>query len=367
MYDTTPQWKHHPINIHEIRNSAIRNSAQHIRVNMEKEYLRNRFTGSMIGTAIGDGLGAGFEGLSGFTQEQIHAVADRRKVLRYTDDTHMMIGVAESLIAQNGFDGEQMAARFIRNYNWEPFRGYGPGPPRIFKMIESGEQWNLASEQIYPGGSYGNGAAMRIAPIGLLYHDDPQLLKEVACQSSQITHAHILGKEGAALQAYAIGLAISQDTDLAFDREIFLDKLTGFVSEDVYKQKLATISTLLVIPDKERVISEIGNGIEAFTSVPAALFSFLLHPGSFENTVVYAISLGGDTDTIGAMAGAISGAYLGVEAIPDKWLSKLENRLYIEPMAEELYQMKLTSLGGAEVDQRPASNTIKHADKKTLP
>ena len=130
----------------------------------------------------------------------------------------------------------------------------------------------------------------------------------------------------------------------------FLDKLTAFVSEDVYRRKLATISTLLVTPEKERVISEIGTGIEAFTSVPAALFSFLLHPGSFENAVIYAISLGGDTDTIGAMAGAISGAYLGVEAIPDKWLSKLENRLYIEPMAEELYQMKLTSLEGAEVD-----------------
>ncbi len=166
---------------------------------MEKEALLAKFMGSMTGTAAGDGLGAGFEGLQSFTEEQVFAVADRRKVLRYTDDTHMMIGVAESLIARNGFDGKHMAERFIHNYNWEPFRGYGKGPPRIFALIEAGEDWDKASEKIYPGGSYGNGAAMRVAPVGLFYYDDPQKLKETAFSSAQITHAHILGKEGPTL------------------------------------------------------------------------------------------------------------------------------------------------------------------------
>ena len=307
---------------------------------MDKERLQTRFTGSMIGTAIGHGIGAGFEGLHGFSEEQVYAVADQRKVLRYTDDTHMLIGVAESLIAKNGFDGQHMAERFIHNYNWEPFRGYGPGPPRIFAMIEAGETWDSASEQIYPEGSYGNGAAMRIAPIGLLYYDDFQKLKEVAYQSSQITHAHILGKEGAALQAYAVGIAASLDSSSAFNREDFLKKLIDFVEEDIYKEKLGKMSTLLSDHETGKVVSELGNGIEAFTAVPAAIFSFIVHPDSFEKAVIYAISLGGDTDTIGAMAGAISGAYLGVEAIPEKWLAKLENRLYIEPLAKELRQIK---------------------------
>jgi poly(ADP-ribose) glycohydrolase ARH3 len=312
----------------------------HTRIDMDKERLRTRFTGSMIGTAIGDGLGAGFEGLSDFSEEQVYAVADRRKVLRYTDDTHMMIGVAESIIAKNGFDGRHMAERFIHNYNWGPFRGYGPGPPRIFALIEAGEAWDRASEQLYPGGSYGNGAAMRIAPVGLFYYDDPQKLKEVACQSSQITHAHILGKEGAALQAYAVAMAVNLDQSIDFDRDGFLEKLIDFACEDIYKDKLKRMSDLWDNPDRNRAASELGNGIEAFTAVPAAIFSFLAHPDSFEKTVVYAISLGGDTDTIGAMAGAISGAYLGYDAIPEEWQNKLENRLYIEPLAEELWKMK---------------------------
>lgn len=307
---------------------------------MDADTLCNKFLGSVLGTAVGDSVGAGFEGLHGFTEDQVHAVAERRKVLRYTDDTHMMIGVAESLITQVGFDGEHMADRFIYNYNWEPFRGYGPGPPRIFAAIQEGEPWDKASEKLYPGGSYGNGAAMRIAPVGFFYYDDPQKLRDVAYQSSHITHAHVLGKEGAALQAYAVSQAISIDPTFSFDRDVFLRKLRDFVENDTYKEKLQTMEDLWDETDKIKVAAELGNGIEAFNSVPAAIFSFLTHPNSFEEAVVYAISLGGDTDTIGAMAGAISGAYLGMDSIPTEWLAKLENRLYIEPLATELWQIK---------------------------
>lgn len=307
---------------------------------MDADSLCNKFLGSLLGTAIGDAVGAGFEGLQGFTEDQVRAVAERRTVLRYTDDTHMMIGVAESLIANDGFDGNHMANRFIYNYNWEPFRGYGPGPPRIFAAIQDGESWDKSSEKMYPGGSFGNGAAMRIAPVGLLYYDDPQKLREIAYQSGHITHAHILGKEGAALQAYAVALAINFDPTSSFDGNTFIKKLEDFVENDTYKEKLQTMYNLWSETDKIRIASELGNGIEAFNSVPAAIFSFMTHPHSFEETVVYAISLGGDTDTIGAMAGAISGAYLGMDAIPAEWLAKLENRLYIEPLATELWQIK---------------------------
>ncbi|MDH5781336.1 MAG: ADP-ribosylglycohydrolase family protein, partial [Dehalococcoidia bacterium] len=81
-----------------------------------------------------------------------------------------------------------------------------------------------------------------------------------------------------------------------------------------------------------------GNGIEALNSVPTAIYCFLKQPKSYKDSVIYAISLGGDTDTIASMAGAISGAYLGVEAIPQEWRLKLENKAYIEDLAEKLWQ-----------------------------
>ena len=304
---------------------------------MIDQVLKSKFLGALIGTAVGDSLGAPFEGRRRVKLEEIEAIADRQQVLTYTDDTHMMIGVAESLIRSRGFDGEDMAHTFVNNYELEPSRGYGPGPPRIFRLIRAGAAWDEAAQGLYRSGSYGNGSAMRVAPISVFYHDNPKMLREVAYKSSQITHAHNLGKEGAALQAYAIALATNLEPLSAFDRSDFLAKLTSFVQEGVYQEKLNRMEALLGQSDKGKVIIELGNGIEAFNSVPTAIYSFLSQPRSFEQAVFSAISLGGDTDTIGAMTGAISGAYLGVESIPTRWKNKLENRLYIEELAEKLW------------------------------
>jgi poly(ADP-ribose) glycohydrolase ARH3 len=107
-----------------------------------------------------------------------------------------MIGVAKSLIENEGFDGRHMAETFIKNYESEPWRGYGPGPPRVFKWIRSGVAWNEAAEKLYGGvGSYGNGAAMRVSPVGVFYYDDPRQLRAVACGQSRVTHTHQLGVE----------------------------------------------------------------------------------------------------------------------------------------------------------------------------
>lgn len=303
---------------------------------MVGQVLKSKFLGSLVGTGVGDAVGEPFEGRHRVSLDEVRATVKRRKVLTYTDDTHMMIGVAESLIKNRGFDGEDMAYTFVHNYELEPFRGYGPGPPRIFRLIRAGAAWDEVAQGLYNSGSYGNGSAMRIAPIGVFYHDNPAMLREVACKSSQVTHAHQLGKEGAALQAYAIALVTSLEPGLAFNRGDFLAKLLSYVAGGVYQEKLNRVEALLNRPDKDRVITELGNGIEAFNSVPTAIYSFLSQPHSFAQAILYAISLGGDTDTIGAMTGAISGAYLGFESIPSQWENKLENRLYIEELAKKL-------------------------------
>jgi poly(ADP-ribose) glycohydrolase ARH3 len=307
---------------------------------MDKEILRLKFLGSLVGQALGDALGAPFEGRERVKQSEVLSEASGHKALIYTDDTHMMMGVAESLIEMRGFDGKHMVYNFIRNFDAEPWRGYGPGPPRIFGLIKSGEAWDKASERLYPGGSYGNGSAMRIAPVGILYHDDPKKLKEVAYNSSQLTHSHNLAKEGAALEAYAVAYATSLLPSSSFNQDEFLAELRQFTEHEVYRKKLGRMESLLGKGDKAEVIRELGNGIEAQSSVPTAIYSFLSHPQSFEEAISFAIALGGDTDTIGAMTGAISGAYLGVRHIPDDWGGKLENRTYIEELAIKLWRMK---------------------------
>jgi len=306
---------------------------------MDEETLRAKFLGSLAGTAIGDAVGAGFERRRAAEPEAVAAVADMRGRLAYTDDTHMMIGVAESLVHVEGFDGEHMAQVLKRNYELESWRGYGLGPPSVFRMIRAGEAWDKAAEKLYHGGSYGNGAATRIAPVGVFYHNDLAMLKEVACRSSRITHSHALGKEGAVLQAGAVALAVSLEPSEPFDPREFLARLGEFVQHEVYRQKLASVGKLLDEVDRDVVVAELGNSVEAFNSVPTAIYSFLSHPDLFQEAILLAVSLGGDTDTIAAMTGAIAGAYLGIDAIPDKWRVKLENRAYIVELAEVLYEV----------------------------
>lgn len=292
--------------------------------------LKSKFLGTVMGTAIGDSLGAKIEGFSG--QREIREIGPR-----YTDDTAMMIGVAESLIENKGFDEEHLAKTFVENYDREPWRGYGPGPPRIFRMIKAGVKPKEAAKTIYLQGSFGNGSAMIIAPLGLFYCDNLVRLREIAYQSSRITHTHFLGKEGAALQAMAVALAAREEPE-------FLKKLKELTKSDLYEKKLESIERLLNRKEERKeVIRALGNGVEAFNSVPAAIYSFLANQ-TLEEAVVYAVSLGGDTDTIGAMTGAIAGAYWGAEAIPGRWQDNLENREYLEKLAEKLWQIKVREL-----------------------
>ncbi|MFQ5999150.1 MAG: ADP-ribosylglycohydrolase family protein [Candidatus Bathyarchaeia archaeon] len=306
--------------------------------------LRSKFIGCLVGSAVGDALGSSFEGF------WVSEVKIERFSGRWTDDTHMMIGVAESLIENGGFDGKHMAQIFIENYEREPWRGYASGPPRVFRWIKSGVAWDEAAKRLFGGaGSYGNGAAMRVAPVGVFYHDDSRQLRAVAYGQSQITHTHELGMEGAALQAYAVALAVNADPSSRLDSSAFLRKLKEFTHNEVYKQKLERAEKLLGEKNKQKVARELGNGVEAHNSVPTAIYSFSRNPRSFEDSVLYAISLGGDTDTIGAMAGAISGAYHGVEAIPERWRSRLDRGDYIEKLAEKLWYIKNRErLGGGE-------------------
>ena len=298
--------------------------------------LRSKFVGCLVGSAVGDALGSSLEGLR-IPELKIEEGFSGR----WTDDTHMMIGVAESLIEKEGFDGSHMAQTFIRNYEREPWRGYAYGPPRVFKWIRSGVAWNEAARRLFGGaGSYGNGAAMRVAPVGILYNDDPERLRSVAYGQSQITHAHELGREGAALQAYAVALAVNVDRSSELETSAFLGELKDFTRSEVYRRKLEAAEKLLSKKDRLSVVRELGNGVEAQNSVPTAIYCFLCNLQSFEESLIYAISLGGDTDTIGAMTGAISGAYHGVEVIPERLKAGLERRAYIEGLAEKLWQIK---------------------------
>lgn len=322
---------------------------------MPPEVLVDKFQGALLGTHVGDALGMAVEGWGadkirrtyGEVRDMIPA---RRGRGTYTDDTEMTIALAASLIRCRGFSGEDVALSFVEHYN--PSRGYGPGTTRVLLLLKSGVAWSQAAGMVFSGrGSFGNGAAMRVAPVGLLYHDRLEELRRVAELSAAVTHGHFLGREGAAIQAYAVALAVrAKPGDL--DRDKFLRSLADFVHPEAqeFREKLAFIGELLAKdPRREEVVRLLGNDVRAAYSVPAAIYSFLRFPESFEEAVVYAVGLGGDTDTIGAMTGAIAGAYHGRAGIPVRWLEVLEGGCLLEDLGRalwELYREEFSRAGG---------------------
>jgi len=300
---------------------------------------QDRFRGCLLGLAIGDALGATYEGEpASFIYARYPSpqeLLDRdQDVLGYSDDTQMTIGVAEALIE----DGEIRAATLCRKFVWNyvPARGYGRGARRILDAMEEGRDYIAVAEQVFPGGSYGNGAAMRVAPLGLLFDNDPEKLSQQVVLQSEVTHRHPLGIEGAQIIACAIAAALAADE---FDKPMFLRRIRQACTHAPFVERWERLSEL---PPQR--IAELGNGIEATESVMTAVACFLAWPDSYVDAVGNAILLGGDTDTIAAMTGAISGAYLGIEAIPSTTLAKLENdgkgRDYLFGVAGRLFERR---------------------------
>jgi poly(ADP-ribose) glycohydrolase ARH3 len=171
----------------------------------------DRFLGGLLGLAVGDAVGAPFEGLpADFVFWHAGPVGDLLArpfdgPLRYTDDTQMMIGVAEALLADGEVRPDTLARRFADNY--DPERGYGRGARQILEAIAAGGDWDRLADEVFPGGSFGNGAAMRVAPVGLVFAHDLNRVAEQAAASARPTHRHPLGVEGARLMARAVALA----------------------------------------------------------------------------------------------------------------------------------------------------------------
>ena len=144
------------------------------------------------GLAVGDALGAPYEGLTSpdiffrFGEPAVIVTNPTGDTLYYTDDTEMMIGVAETLAECGTIDEDRLARAFAENYH--PERGYGRGARQIIERMQRGKDWRTLAGTIFPGGSFGNGAAMRVAPVGLLFADNlDEVWRQAAASALPVT------------------------------------------------------------------------------------------------------------------------------------------------------------------------------------
>ncbi|MBN2037535.1 MAG: ADP-ribosylglycohydrolase family protein [Chitinispirillaceae bacterium] len=285
-------------------------------------YSLEKVEGILLGTFLGDAVGAPFDGCS---FNEIPPLDDtfikEHPPKTYTDDTQMSISVFEEMLENGCIMQPSLMRRFMERFT--PWRGYSGGMLEVMELWRDGRDLDVAARSLYHGnGSFGDGAAVRASPIAAFFSiNEVQELLEQVRLCSLLTHTHPYGLAGADLQAYCVLLALNE-----IPRQEWLPRLYSFPMESVYKIKLETIKKCL-----EKQLSpqdsarEIGSDADALDAIPAAIFSVLRNPDSFADAVLFSVAMGGDTDTIGAMTGALAGARSGVHGIPSPWLETLEN------------------------------------------
>jgi ADP-ribosylglycohydrolase len=197
---------------------------------------------------------------------------------------------------------------------------------RLMARIASGENWRIVAESLFDGqGSFGNGAAMRVAPLGAFFADDMSVVIEQARQSAEITHAHEEGIAGGIAVAVAAALAWTMRDEPAPGRADFLNHILPHVPVSEVKsgiQRARDIRTSNV----DHVIAMIGNGygVTAQDTVPFALWCAGESLSHYEDALWLTASGLGDVDTNCAIVGGIVALYTGHDAIPPEWIASRE-------------------------------------------
>lgn len=299
----------------------------------------------LVGCAVGDSLGMPFETrlpsdplLLNWKGDYLPSEYHKLKPGQWTDDTMMSKMLMESLYICGGFYPRDVANRYLHWYLSGDTRGMGKTTKAALHRLKEGSRWTDSGI----GDAEGNGTAMRAAPMGAFYHEDPLTVAEFSRMESRITHKSVEASEGSAAVALMVAYLWQ-----GVDRSNLLDATLEFLVNSKVKDKLITLNKTkghLALPEAFTIF-----GTKAIVSqtVPSAFASFML-TNSYEEAITAAIRAGGDTDTTAAIAGALAGTYYGFEGIPKKYrldlermdhLHKLDSHIGVGPNTSVMWRL----------------------------
>lgn len=298
----------------------------------------DRVRGVLVGLACGDALGrpVEFDTASAITaeygdlDEMVGHGTWNQPAGTITDDTEQALCIARSLVEQQEFDPADIADRFVAWYDRDPF-DIGRMTARSLREFKHGSTWDEAGQQVWEsspeGQNAGNGSVMRCPPLAIPYASDRNRLVEVSRQSSQITHADPRCTYGCAILNLTVA-GFLEDADNP------LQDALNFAGADAPEELTAALRPI--------ARSESPSTLETSGYVVHSLQTALhdgLRADSAEGAIVTAVNRGGDTDTIGAIAGAVAGARFGASQLPDHWLSSIDETDELERLAEDLVEV----------------------------
>ena len=282
----------------------------------------------------------------------------------YTDDTNACLALAKSIVDNGQLDGDAAAASYA--YFWlhsEVVRGCPPTAQRVMQEVLDGVPINetgLPPHFPFVVGSFANGGAMRISPLAIAYRQaPPESLRAAVALALRSSHRHPEAIDFGVVQAAAVQYALNCATPSNFDPAVLLADLgarctTGpmrdmikategeLAAQSKSRDDLAVVSSL--VAREHRPGSAMGFQIASVHCMPCVLWCVCSYHDQPRRAVQEAIALGGDTDTVASMVGAIIGALHG-EAWCSSWTSQLENgehgRDFALQLAESLSVLNL--------------------------
>ncbi|MFI6742638.1 ADP-ribosylglycohydrolase family protein [Nonomuraea sp. NPDC050451] len=282
-------------------------------------HLLARATASLLGLALGDAFGSQF-----FVPANRRALSARLlppAPWQWTDDTEMACSIYRVLADHGTIDQDELAASFATRHDFD--RGYGPATNRILRLVREGDDWRRLSAELFDGqGSWGNGAAMRVAPLGAWFADDLTHVVRQAALSVQVTHTHPEAMAGAIAVAVATALT-AKEPNLSPGH--FLDRIREHVPASMVHDGIAEARQLLTISDPVLAARMLGNGrqVTAHDTVPFTLWVTARERHDFEAAMWTTAAAGGDVDTTCAIVGGIVAAAENGH-LPPQWRRRCE-------------------------------------------
>lgn len=281
----------------------------------------SRALASLRGLAVGDALGSQFFVPSNYSALQSGGLPPG--VWQWTDDTEMACSVVAVLAAHGRIDQDALARSFAEHHDFD--RGYGPAVNRMLRLIrQEGADWRELAAGLFNGqGSWGNGAAMRVAPLGAWYAGDAEQATHQAEISAYTTHQHREAVVGA--MAVAAMAALVADPNGPKDPSALLGAVLDLVPTSAVKAGIRRARDLLDYADVATVAAVLGCGrrTSAHDTVPFALWAAARHLDDYEQAFWTTAKAGGDVDTTCAIVGGIVAARPTGQP-PGEWLERTE-------------------------------------------
>jgi ADP-ribosylglycohydrolase len=282
---------------------------------------------SLEGLSCGDAFGERFF----FRPELALSLIEQRSVPAppwiFTDDTMMAISIVSTLEGNARINQDDLASSFARNY--DSMRGYGPAMHNLLAEVRRRPaSWREKAQALFNGqGSFGNGSAMRVAPLGAYFADDIDAISEQAALSAQTTHCHTEALAGAIAVALAAAAAwrFRQANALPGPAE-FLEWIAQRTPTSAVRRGIEKAAILPSGTSIDHAVLQLGNGkiVSCPDTVPFALWSAACHLGNYEEALWATVRGLGDRDTTCAIVGGIVVMYSGIESIPKAWLDARE-------------------------------------------